>query len=153
MGFMTGVWRMLGADDDDASQQIVEYPVPRGRTAVASEAEPAAVVSQSAPAMAALALSEPKTIYIIRPELDAEFEPQFSLKEYAAFLLTEQALVLDVNEVAALDELQATRIVDYLSGVAEAIGGSVFEVTKNIFIFTPASVKLAGDPVTPLEVN
>jgi cell division inhibitor SepF len=68
-------------------------------------------------------------------------------------LLTRQALVLDINALAADDIDQATRVVDYLSGVVEAVEGSVWEVTKNIFVFAPKNVKLAGDPLKPVEVN
>jgi FtsZ-interacting cell division protein YlmF len=66
--------------------------------------------------------------------------------------MSRQALVLDVNELAADDEDAATRVVDYLTGVVEAVEGSVFQVTKNIFIFAPSNVKLAGDPLEQIEV-
>lgn len=151
MGFMAGVWRMLGADEEESAavqeQRIVEYPAPQRQSAA-----PALLTAQE-PVPDQAAPPVDKTIFVVRPELDDSGEAAFSLKEYASFLLTEQALVLDVNIVAGEDELHAMRIVDYLSGVAEAIGGSVFEVTKNIFIFTPASLQLAGDPVTQIEVN
>jgi FtsZ-interacting cell division protein YlmF len=146
MGFMAGVWRMLGAEEEDADQRIVEYPQAPSRAAGLDTMSVAQAVALS-PAPSAT------TIFIVKPELDEQGEPLFSLKEYASFLLTQQALVLDVNEVAAEDESHATRIVDYLSGVAEAVNGSVFEVTSNIFIFAPQQVQLAGDPLTPVEVN
>jgi FtsZ-interacting cell division protein YlmF len=147
MGFMAGVWRMLGAEEEDADQRIVEYPQAQSRPGLDTMSMAPSVALSPALAPAAT------TIFIVKPELDEHGEPLFSLKEYASFLLTQQALVLDVNEVAAEDELHATRIVDYLSGVAEAVCGSVFEVTSNIFIFAPQQVQLAGDPLTPVEVN
>jgi FtsZ-interacting cell division protein YlmF len=61
-------------------------------------------------------------------------------------------VIIDVNELAADDLDEATRIVDYLSGVAEAVEGSVFEVSKNIFMFLPNSISLAGDQLKQVEV-
>ena len=86
---------------------------------------------------------------MFRPAQTERPEP----REYAAYLLSDRALVLDINEIAAQDPGHAMRIVDYLSGVAEAVGGSVFEVTKNIFIFAPQNVQLGGDPLLQIEVN
>jgi FtsZ-interacting cell division protein YlmF len=156
MGFMAGVWRMLGADDDEMQpaqaapeQRIMEHPALRQPASAPTASSPPSITL----ATEAAADQASKTIFIVRPELDEDGEAAFSLKEYAAYLLTEQAVLLDVNLVAGDDELHAIRIVDYLSGVAEAIGGRVFEVTKNIFIFTPSSLELAGDPVTQIEVN
>ena len=152
MGFMTGVWRMLGAEDEVAhDKRIVEYPVPAGRAAAETalrEAPPVdAPEAQQAPAGGVT------TICVVRPELADDGEALFSLKEYAAHLLESQAVVLDINEIAAQDPGHAMRIVDYLSGVAEAVNGSVFEVTKNIFIFAPQNVELGGDPLMQIEVN
>ncbi len=93
------------------------------------------------------------TVFVVKPELDEHGKPCYSLKSYARYLLTRQALVLDINDVAADDVTKALRIVDYLSGVVEAVDGSVWEVTKNIFVFAPRNVKLAGDPLKPVEVE
>lgn len=152
MGFMTGVWRMLGAEDEIApDKRIVEYPLPTGRAQTEN-------ALREAPQLADAPLEEPAaigvtTICVVRPELADDGEALFSLKEYAAHLLESQAVVLDINEIAAQDAGHAMRIVDYLSGVAEAVNGSVFEVTKNIFIFAPQNVELGGDPLMQIEVN
>jgi FtsZ-interacting cell division protein YlmF len=152
MGFMAGVWRMLGAEEDDAhDKRIVEYPVQTGRVAAEVTMAPAPPPVELAAAPAVPAAQT--TICVVRPELDEDGEALFSLKEYAAHLLADRAVVLDINEIAAVDEAHAMRIVDYLSGVAEAVGGSVFEVTKNIFIFAPENVQLGGDPLMQIEVN
>jgi cell division inhibitor SepF len=150
MGFMNGVWRMLGAEDDDAhDKRIVEYPVQPGRQSpdVALHEMSA---DEAAEPNAAAGIS---TICVVRPELADDGDALFSLKEYAAHLLAAEAVVLDINEIAGQDAAHAMRIVDYLSGVAEAVGGSVFEVTKNIFIFAPQNVQLGGDSLMQIEVN
>jgi FtsZ-interacting cell division protein YlmF len=146
MSFMSGVMRFLGAEDDDANAgKVVEYPTP---TAV--------VKPEPAPGPADNIIHMPQqsstTVFVVKPELDANGKPAYSLKSYARYLLTRQALVLDINEVAADDIAKAMRIVDYLSGVVEAVDGSVWEVTKNIFVFAPRNVKLAGDPLKLVEV-
>jgi len=92
------------------------------------------------------------TIFVVRPEKDDEGRRAFSPRTYAKFLLTRQALVLDVNSLAAVDVTDATRLVDYLAGVAESVSGDVWQVTKNIFIFAPQGVKLVGDPLKQVEV-
>jgi FtsZ-interacting cell division protein YlmF len=147
MSLLSGVWRFLGAEDDDASTgNIVEYPIP----AAAAKAEP-----KPGPVESIISMPEQHstTVFVVKPEHDENGKPCYSLKSYARYLLTRQALVLDINEIAAGDVTKAMRIVDYLSGVVEAVDGSVWEVTKNIFVFAPRNVKLAGDPLKPVEVD
>lgn len=145
MGFMSGVWRMLGADDEvDSQQQIVDYPAPVARAPrLAVEVEEAADTPSP----------QNSTICVVRPELNSAGETLYSMKEYAAHLLTGNTVLLDISVIAAIDDPHAKRVVDYLTGVVEAVGGAVSEITTNIFIFTPAHVTLAGDPVNPVEVN
>ena len=152
MGFLAGVWRLLGAEDDDIEREgIVEYPAAPSsdefmpRDGMVDTRDPdGGVISMPEPAIT--------TIFVVRPERDDTGENLFHVKQYARFLLTRQALVLDVNELAAEDVNTAMRVVDYLSGVVEAVDGTVWEVTKNIFIFAPNGVKLAGDPLKQVKV-
>jgi len=71
---------------------------------------------------------------------------------YANELLSRKAIIVDVNELAVEDLDEATRVIDYLSGVAEAVAGSIYEIAKNIFIFAPSNVSLDGDPLKQVEV-
>ena len=146
MSFLSGVWRLLGAEDEEQDHRgIVEYSAQSGSAVgVATDEAKDGIIPLPEP--------EPTTLFVVRPELGAQGQPQFSLKTYADFLLTRRALVLDINALAADDIEQATRVVDYLTGVAQAVDGTVWEVTKNIFIFAPSNVELAGDPLKPVEV-
>lgn len=146
MGFLTGVWRLLGAEYDDVdSDRIVDYPAK-------NNGESTGAASRADDGIIAMPESERTTVYVVRPELDKKSQPLFSLKTYASHLLTRQALVLDINLLAAGDLEKAKRVVDYLTGVVEAVDGAVWQISKNIFIFVPHNVQLAGDPLTPIEV-
>ena len=146
MSFLNGVWRMLGAEDEHEHEQMLEYP-----------GEASAVVSVDQRSEAGRIISMPEadnaTLFVIRPEMGTDGSANFSLKTYAGYLMTRQAMVLDVNELAAVSMDEARRVVDYLCGVVAAVDGSVWEVTKNIFIFAPSTISLAGDPLRQIEVN
>jgi FtsZ-interacting cell division protein YlmF len=147
MGFIAGVWRLLGADEAEGTNaNIVDYPAANNH---AGTAAPALSLSGSSETSLSNTVS---TVYTARPELDSDGQQTFKMKQYAAYLLSNQVVILDVNSIAAVDQSQAARIVDYLCGVTEAIHGSVNELTKNIFLFTPAGMSIAGDPITPIEV-
>lgn len=162
MGFVAGVMRLFGVVDEDPQDNMLEYPAPVQSVSSAASAggrmqafEPRGQhgpAQQEAPRVINMPQPEKQTVFIVRPTLQESGQPAFSMKTYASYLLTRQALVLDVNELAALDLEEATRVVDYLSGVVEAVEGSVWEVSKNIFIFAPNNVALAGDPLKPLQV-
>ena len=145
MSLLAGVMRLFGADDD-VNEGLMDYPAPETAQAsgMAADAQ-SGIIEMPEPAST--------TLFVVRPEFDGGGQPAYSLKAYARYLLTRQALVLDINELAGDNVIEATRIVDYLSGVVEAVEGSVWEVTKNIFIFAPKGVKLAGDPLKPVEVH
>jgi cell division inhibitor SepF len=146
MSFLNGVWRMLGAEDEHEQEAMLEYP-----------GEASAVVSVEKRSEADRIINMPEadnaTLFVVRPEMGQDGSSNFSLKMYAGYLMTRQAMVLDVNELAAINMDEARRVVDYLCGVVAAVDGSVWEVTRNIFIFAPSTISLAGDPLRQIEVN
>lgn len=145
MGFMTGVLRLLGASDEEPELEQIEYPTGRrGRAGRELQSEPEARIID-------MPNADASTMCIFKPQLEGE-TPSFSMKGYAAHLLNRQPLIVDVNDLAGMDLDEATRVVDYLSGVAEAVSGSVYEIAKNIFIFAPSNIELAGDPLKQVEV-
>ena len=151
MSFISGVWRLLGAEvDESADGNIVEYP--SSHPAAQSRAGATPAPEQHAERIIALPEPESTVLSVVRPELDGSGKGQYSLKRYRDMLLKRQALVVDVNQLAGADELQAKRVIDFLAGVVLAVEGCVFEVTKNIFIFAPKNVKLAGDPIKQVEL-
>jgi FtsZ-interacting cell division protein YlmF len=150
MGFMTGVLRMLGAaEDEQYDDQIVEY-TPRGRgrhdRSRDADQEPESRLINM-PGM-----DSGDCICIYRPKMQGAGQPGFSMRSYAGQLLSRKAIIVDVNELAGDDLDEATRVIDYLSGVAEAVTGSIYEIAKNIFIFAPSNISLDGDPLKQVEV-
>jgi cell division inhibitor SepF len=147
MGFMTGVWRLLGAaEEDHEHDQIVEYPGPhRAQREDRGEQPEQRIISMPT-------VGDMTTMCVFKPLMEGEGQPGFSMRSYASHLLDRRALILDVNELATADLDEATRVIDYLSGVAEAVSGRVYEVSKNIFLFAPSNVDLAGDSLKQVEV-
>ncbi|MDQ3023467.1 MAG: cell division protein SepF [bacterium] len=144
MGFMTGVLRMLGAAEEEQEyEQIVEYPT-RGRAGREQAEQEGRILSMPG--------HDATTMCIYRPQMQAPGQPGFSMRTYAGELLARKAIIVDVNELAAEDLDEATRVIDYLSGVAEAVAGSIYEIAKNIFIFAPSNITLGGDPLKQVEV-
>lgn len=124
MGFMTGVLRMLGAaEEEQYDDQIVEYPT-RGRSTRENREPQGQIISMPG--------HEGTTMCIYRPTMQAAGQPAFSMRNYASELLSRKAIIVDVNELASEDLDEATRVIDYLSGVAEAVTGSIYEIAKNI---------------------
>lgn len=148
MGFMTGVLRMLGAAEEEQwDDQIVEYPT-RGRGARHERPQ-----HDDEPQLLQMPSADPgDTICIYRPKMQGAGQPGFSMRSYASQLLSRKAIIVDVNELATEDLDEATRVIDYLSGVAEAVTGSIYEIAKNIFIFAPSNISLDGDPLKQVEV-
>jgi FtsZ-interacting cell division protein YlmF len=149
MGFMTGVWRLLGAAEEEPEyEQTLEYPGPATRSGRHEAHDP----QQRIIDMPRTAAAEHTTMCIFRPQMEGAGQPGFSMKAYAGQLLDRRAVLVDVNDLANDDLDEATRVIDYLSGVAEAVSGSVYEVAKNIFIFAPSNIALEGDPLKQVEV-
>jgi cell division inhibitor SepF len=147
MGFMEGVWRLLGADDheDEREEAVVDYQ--SHHRAPAPEPPSGGSDILQLPRQ-----SDHTTMFVVKPQGEAAGSPSYSLRSYAQYLLSHHALIVDVNELADSDIDEATRVIDYLSGVVEAVDGSVFEITNNIFVFAPDNIELAGDPLKQVEV-
>lgn len=146
MGFLDGVWRLIGVHDDEQDDgQVMEYPQPNRRRASDPQADPEAEII-AMPELERLAM------YVARPRRDANGKAQYSLSAYVNFLKGHQALILDVNELAATDLEDAKRVVDYLAGAVRMAEGEAFELTQNVFIFAPYNVTLSGDPLKRVEV-
>ena len=146
MSFLNGVWRMLGAEDELEHETMLEYP---GEASAITSVES----GKEAERIIRMPDAENATLFVVRPALDDNGGSNFSLKQYAGYLMTRQAMVLDVNDLAAKNMDEARRVVDYLCGVVAAVDGTVWEVTRNIFIFAPSTVALAGDKIRQIEVS
>lgn len=74
-------------------------------------------------------------INIVEPRVYAEIE------NIAPLLLEKQALLLNLKRV---DEAQATRIIDYMAGIAYAVGGDIQKISVDIFLIVPANIEVEG---------
>lgn len=71
------------------------------------------------------------------------FEPRVysEVQEIADLLLNNRAVVLNFNRI---EEDQAKRVVDFLTGTIYAINGDIQRVGDEIFLCTPQSVEIDG---------
>ncbi|MBQ7011860.1 MAG: cell division protein SepF [Clostridia bacterium] len=76
---------------------------------------------------------------VVRPE---SFKNADQIAEHR---LSRRTVVLNL-EAAGKDT--ATRLIDFLSGVAFAIKGDIRKVSNNTYVITPGNVTVSGDPMT-----
>ena len=146
MSFLDGVWRLIGAHDDEQDDEhVMEYPRKQRQVPPNSHATPDAEI---------IAMPEPEklAVYVAKPTRDTKGEAQYSLSAYVNYLKGHQALILDVNDLARSDLEEAKRVVDYLAGAVRMAEGEAFEITQNVFVFAPYNVQLSGDPLKRVEV-
>ncbi|MFC6171754.1 cell division protein SepF [Loigolactobacillus jiayinensis] len=72
------------------------------------------------------------------------FEPRLysDVKEAASHLLNSRAVVLSFKRI---DQAQAKRIVDFLTGTVFAINGDIERIGDEIFLCTPANFEIDGN--------
>ncbi len=75
---------------------------------------------------------------VVRPK---EFD---TVPQIADHLLSRRTVVLNLEET---NKETAKRVVDFLSGVAYSIDGSIKKVASNTYVITPANVDVSGDPM------
>jgi len=144
MSFWSGVWRLLGAAGDEADEQAVyEHPAVARQSASGRERADEPLEESSAELV----------VHVLRPDRDSQGKATFSIKRYSEHLKEFQAVILDIRAIVEKDHVEAVRIVDVLTGVAEGIDGNVWEVAENVFFFAPGHLKLKGMPVRRLEVS
>ncbi len=148
MSFISGVWRLLGAEVDDSEENIVEYP----SSHPAAQTRPEAVHSPVENNIIALPEPQQMEISVVRPELDASGKELYSMKRYCDMLRQHQPLLVDLNQLYAANEEHAFRVIDILNGIVLANEGRVYKITHNIYIFTPKNVKMTGDPIEQVEI-
>ncbi len=73
---------------------------------------------------------------VIRPESFA------SVNQIADHLLSQRTVVLNLE---ATNKETARRLIDFLSGVAYSIDGSLKRIANNAYIITPSNVDVSGD--------
>ncbi len=80
----------------------------------------------------------------------ALYEPRIfsDAKTIVQQVLIEEAAIVNFGSI---DEDQARRIIDFMSGAAEAINGDVTRISERIFIFTPKNFQISGPDVQNLS--
>ena len=73
---------------------------------------------------------------VIRPESFG------SVNQIADHLLSQRTVVLNLE---ATNKETARRLIDFLSGVAYSIDGSLKRIANNAYIITPSNVDVSGD--------
>ena len=123
-----GIWDKIkksGFDDDDEELDEEEGE------AVKEEA-PASSFGKSS-ASSALELK------VVRPET------YDSVGKIADHLINRKTVVLNLE---AANKETAKRLIDFLSGVAYSINGTIRRVATNTFVITPSNVGISGEAVT-----
>ena len=59
-----------------------------------------------------------------------------------------RTIVLDLG---AADKITARRVIDFLSGVAYARGGSLSRISGGVYLVTPAGVNITGEMMSQIE--
>lgn len=93
--------------------------------------------NQSKPALIGLSGGQGQSkMYILEPKAFAD------VKEYVTLLKGRKSLIVRLDNV---DQAEAQRIVDFLSGTTHALEGNMRKLGETIFCFTPSSVVIEGD--------
>ena len=88
-----------------------------------------------------------KNLNASQPQEDVKKGPVsiFAVKSYEDVALIIDAIKAGKTAVVHLTELKtetAIRVLDMLSGAIYALGGGIYEMQKNVFMFSPTGVEL-----------
>lgn len=106
------------------------------------ESSGSSIISQQTKAGMNIGASGQLQVVICKPEV---FE---SASEIADHLKDRKTVVLNLEYT---NKDTARRLVDFMCGVAYAIGGKMKQIANNTFIVTPFNVGLMGDIIDELE--
>ena len=87
------------------------------------------------------------SIQVVKPRLTDDGFKGYSIRHYADLLKEQNALLLDISDVAEGKAEYARRLIDFLAGVTLALGGTSREINANLFMFAPANFLVGGDMV------
>lgn len=121
-----GIWDKIKKSDFDDEEELEDKPVKQ-------EEKPADNSFGRGAGSAALELK------VVRPETyDA-------VGKIADHLLNRKTVVLNLE---ATNKETAKRLIDFLSGVAYSINGTIRRVATNTFVITPSNVGITGEALT-----
>lgn len=150
MSILGSVSKYFGLDDEEDYDYEEEYAVEEAPVAKSSvqpqvqafnetkKAAPNRAVNQKNNKVVALnqsALQQQSKIVVFEPRVYSE------VQEVADLLMNGQSVILNFNRI---EEDQAKRIVDFLTGTIYAINGDIQRVGDEIFLCTPHNVEIDG---------
>lgn len=145
MGFIDEFkkWAKIEADDED--DEFEEFPAPRRSSRRDDDFDDAFESRRSnKDKVVNIHTTTQLQVVLVKAErYDNSTEIADHLKERRTVVLNLETTNKDV----------ARRVLDFLSGVAYAIGGRIQRVANNTFIITPYNVDLKGDLIDELENN
>jgi len=141
MGIIRTILRFFGIPEYD-EEKILHYPASKETEIVAS---PEVVEFANKPLDTRPQAHKTETkLSIVRPELTRYGRINFSLSVYTENLKEGYILLVDVSKVVTQSREEARKIIHFLSGVTEALGGVRKEVVPNLFLFAPPGVQVHG---------
>jgi len=137
MGIWVAILRFFGLVEP-AEEEVIDYPAPEPKPP--PEPEPQ-VLDYRKDALK----PRPVRIAVVRPELNRHGRVTFSLSVYTENLREGYILLVDVGKIVNQNREEARRIINFLSGVVQAINGKRREIGPNLYLFAPPSVQIKGD--------
>lgn len=153
MSMLSNVSKFFGLDEED-DYDYEEYEVPeeahkavntqpKAQVKTFNEARQAAPTTNRVPnqknskvvAMNQSTIPQQSKIVVFEPRVYSE------VQEVADLLISNQSVVLNFNRI---EEDQAKRIVDFLTGTIYAINGDIQRIGDEIFLCTPNNVEIDG---------
>jgi FtsZ-interacting cell division protein YlmF len=144
MSLWLAIMRFFGLAEPAGEEEIIEYPSQEQKRPPPADAQ---VLDYRREAQPQQHQKQPDVVKlaVLRPELNRHGRVTFSLAVYTENLREGYILLVDVSRVVNQNREEARKIVNFLSGVAEAIRGRKFEVAPNIYLFVPPNVQIKGD--------
>ena len=73
-----------------------------------------------------------------------------TVTQIADYLVDKKTILLNLEET---NKDTARRLIDFLNGVAYAIGGDLRKVATNTYVITPSNVELSGEKIGATQEN
>ena len=145
MGFIDELKKWARIDNDDEDDEFDEFPTatPRRHSKKDEDFDDVLEPKRNNKVVNIHTTTQLQVVLVKAERYDNSTEIADHLKERRTVVLNLETTNKDV----------ARRVLDFLSGVAYAIGGRIQRVANNTFIITPYNVDLRGDLIDELENN
>lgn len=152
MGLMGNFSQFFGLNDEEEEFEYEEYDQKTEKAAPIQAQEKVYNEPKSKPAFNSRNVNAVKTsnkvVSLNQQAIPSQskivvFEPRFysEVQEVADLLMANESVILNFNRI---EEDQAKRIVDFLTGTIYAISGDIQRIGDEIFLCTPPNVEIDG---------